>query len=164
MRLVEFVPVLLTQKADVFSIRLKGNAESEFQKFYIHFKDTDDSFLRNDLDRILATIHVIGQKGALENVTRPEGAIQDRVCAIPLITEHRDKQKHGTLRMYCIRVSEKLFVLGGGGIKTTQTYEEDDYLLEQVTLLREIDRQLAALENDGKDLQTEIFNLVLNID
>ncbi len=164
MMLVEFVPILLTQNADVFSIRLSGNAESEFQKFYILFKDVDDPFLRNDLDRILATIHTIGQKGALENETRPEGAIQDRVCAIPLLTEPRDKRKHGTLRMYCIRVSEKLFILGGGGIKTTQSYEEDEFLSKQITLLQQIDRQLTALENNGKNLQSEIYNLVINID
>lgn len=164
MMLVEFVPILLTNKADVFSIRLSGDAESEFQKFYIRFKDIDDAFLRDDLDRILATIQTIGQKGALENETRPEGTLQDRVCAIPLIIEPRDKRKHGTLRMYCVRVSEKLFILGGGGIKTTQSYEEDEYLLKQVSLLQQIDRQLTDLENEGKNLQTEIYNLVLSID
>lgn len=82
MRIIEFVPILLTENADVFSIRLSGNPSSEFEKFYICFKDTEDAFLHNDLDRFLATIQTIGLKGALENETRPEGSI--RVALKPL--------------------------------------------------------------------------------
>lgn len=152
MRIVEFVPILLTEKADVFSIRLSGESMSEFNKFYIRFKDTDDTYLLNDLNRILATIKAIGLKGALENETRPEGKMQDRICAIPLITEPRDKQKHGTLRLYCIRISEKLFIVGGGGIKKNQTYQENSGLADQVLLLQQIDKKLLALEADGEDL------------
>lgn len=164
MRIVEFVPILLTEKADVFSIRLSGESMSEFNKFYIRFKDTDDTYLLNDLNRILATIKSIGLKGALENETRPEGKMQDRICAIPLITEPRDKQKHGTLRLYCIRISEKLFIVGGGGIKKNQTYQENSGLADQVLLLQQIDKKLLALEADGEDLTQAIYNLTLELD
>lgn len=163
MRIVEFVPILLTEKADVFSIRLSGESMSEFNKFYIRFKDTDDTYLLNDLNRILATIKAIGLKGALENETRPEGKMQDRICAIPLITEPRDKQKHGTLRLYCIRISEKLFIVGGG-IKKNQTYQENSGLADQVLLLQQIDKKLLALEADGEDLTQAIYNLTLELD
>lgn len=164
MRTIAFIPILLTEKADVFSIRFSDDASSEFEKFYICYKDTEDPFLRSDLNRILATIQTIGLKGALENETRPEGNIRDRICAIPLLTEPRSKQKHGTLRLYCIRVSSKLFILGGGGLKTTQTYEEDSRLAEQVSLLTLIDKELSALEFEGKDLTREIYNLTLDIE
>lgn len=160
---IEFVPVLLTNKADVFSIRLDNEPDTEFQKFYIQFKNTDDTYLADDLNRILAAINDIGQKGPLENNLKPEGHIYDRVCALPLLTLPRDKKAHGTLRLYCIRVSDKLFILGGGGLKTTQSYEEDEVLMGQVTLLQKIDKELWGLENDGQNIEQDIYNLSLEI-
>lgn len=164
MRSVDFVPVLLTDKADIFSIRLGNSVASAFQSFYIQFKDSQDSFVADDLNRILATIKTIGQKGVLENEMRPESHMNNRVCAIPLTVLPRDKKQHGTLRLYCIRVSDRLFVLGGGGLKRVQTYEEDEYLSEQVELLQKIDQAFHRLEEQGVDIHQEIYNLTLQID
>jgi len=164
MRSVDFVPVLLTEKADVFSIRLGDSVVSMFQSFYIRFKDSQDPYVTDDLNRILATIKTIGQKGVLENEMRPESHMNDRVCAIPLTILPRDKKKHGTLRLYCIRVSDKLFVLGGGGLKRVQTYEDDENLSKQVDLLQKIDQAFRDLEEQGVDIHREIYNLTLQID
>lgn len=129
MRKIAFKPVLLTEKADIFSIWINDNPFTEFQKFVICFKGSSDPFIADDLERILASIRTIGNKGALENQSRPEGQLKDRVVALPLLVRPRDKETHGTLRLYCIRISEQLLILGGGGIKTTDTYEEDESLL-----------------------------------
>lgn len=161
---VDFVPVLLTDRADIFSVREEGESSSEFQKFYIQFKDTEDRYLSDDLNRIIAALNSIGKNGALERETKPEGNYTDRVCALPLLSLPRNKKQHGTLRIYCIRVSEKLFILGGGGLKTTQTYEEDEELKRHVSLLQIIDKQLWELENDGHQIEQEIYNLVIDID
>lgn len=104
------------------------------------------------------------KQGALENQSRPEGQLKDRVVALPLLVRPRDKETHGTLRLYCIRISEQLLILGGGGIKTTDTYEENESLLSQVSLLQEIDKQLFLMETNGKDLASEIYNLTLFVD
>ena len=64
-----------------------------------------------------ATIEAMGEKGILENKFRPEGTLSDRVLALPLLTIPRNVQTHGTLRLYCIRVSERLLVIGSGDIK-----------------------------------------------
>lgn len=161
---IEFIPLLLTEKADIFGIRLDNNTQTEYEKFYVLFKDCVDRYLQDDLERIVAEIRAFGEKGVLENKMRPEGHFNDRVNAMPIITIPRDKNKHGTLRLYCIRVSERLLILGGGGLKTVQSYEEDETLSKEVSLLERIDKELENLENTGVDLHEAIYNLVLNIE
>lgn len=66
--------------------------------------------------------------------------------------------------MYCIRISDKLLILGGGGEKTTQTYDEDEILLDKVNTLQNIDNKLRLLEKDGTDLYQTINNISITID
>lgn len=133
---VEFVPLLLTDKTDIYTIRLDEE------------KDTEDAYLKDDLDRILIAIEKISTNGALESFFRYEGKYADRVCAVPLLITPRDKQKHGTLRLYCIRVSDNLLIVGGGGLKTTDSYDVDENLLSKVETLQAIDAQLQDLEKE----------------
>ena len=86
--------------------------------------------------------------------------MSDRVCAIPLEISSRSKRK-GTLRVYCIRVSDKLLLLGGGGCKKTQTYQEDVELFDKVKCLQVIDKRLRLLEREGVDIHSEIVNIKL---
>lgn len=51
----------------------------------------------------------------------------------------------------------------GGGDKTTQTYEEDEHLLDKVRTLQSIDNQLRRLEEEGFDIHTRINNLTISI-
>ena len=44
------------------------------------------------------------------------------------------------MRLYCLRYSEKILVLGNGGVSTLQKYEEDVWLNKCVNDLRTIDR------------------------
>ncbi|MBE6223992.1 MAG: hypothetical protein E7122_02005 [Bacteroidales bacterium] len=87
----------------------------------------------------------------------------DRVCALPLLTIRRDVKKRGTLRLYCIRLSEKLLIVGAGGKKCTTTYEQDPVLLEIVETLKSIDKKLVTLEKSGIDIHSEIYNLTVRI-
>lgn len=164
MRNVEFKPVLLTEESDIFSIVLEHGKESEFQKFLIMFKDTGDQYIKEDFDRILAAIEIISQNGALESYFRNEGRMTDRICAIPLLVKSRDKARHGTLRLYCIRISDSLLIIGGGGIKTTEKYEDDYVLLSKIQDLQSIDHSLAIIEENGSCLNNELYNLVVEID
>lgn len=163
MRSVEFVPFLLTEKADIFSIRLNGNALTETEEFLIEYKDTKSLPLRQDLNSILTSINGIGNEGVLESFFRPEGKFFDRVCAVPLLISHRRRDKCGTLRLYCIRMSDSLLILGGGGEKKTRTYEEDPTLLEKVRTLQSIDKVLTDMEEDGIDVASAIYNLTIEI-
>lgn len=44
------------------------------------------------------------------------------------------------MRLYCLRYSEKILVLGNGGVSTLQKYEDDVWLNKCVNDLRIIDR------------------------
>ena len=129
----------------------------------LSFKDSEDKYLEDDLNRILLSLNTIIKGSAKETYFRPEGNMNDRVVALPLYTTPRNKRKHGTLRLYCIRISDNLLILGGGGEKATQTYEEDAFLLEKVRTLQNIDKELSRLEDYGFDIHTRINNLTINI-
>ena len=90
--------------------------------------------------------------------------MNDRICAIPLLIKPRDKSKHGTLRMYCIRVSDSLMIVGSGGLKVTGTYQEDEMMAKYVSTLQAIDSRLAEIEKCGLDLHKELFNIAIEID
>lgn len=161
---VDFIPLLLTDESDIYTIRIDDSQETEFQKFFILFKDSEDESVKEDLDRILTAIEKVAENGALESYFRYEGKVVDRVCAIPLLVKARDKSKHGTLRLYCIRVSDTLLIIGGGGLKVTDSYEEDLKLLSQVQTLQAIDKKLSLLEKDGVKLSDNIMNITIEID
>lgn len=162
MRQVEFVPFRLTDAADIYSIRIDGKVNTELQEFIITFKDTGDRFLREDFSEIIKSVQTISVKGAKEYFFRPEGKMSDRLCALPVFTVSRNLL-HGTLRLYCIRISEQLLILGGGGEKTTKTYDEDKILSGNVRTLQSIDKELRKLEADGIDLYATINNLKITI-
>lgn len=161
---VVFEPLILTDSTDIFTIKIDDANETEFKKFFVLFKDTEDSFIKDDMDMILAAIEKIAQNGALESYFRLEGKMSDRICAIPLLIKPRDKTKHGTLRLYCIRVSDSLLIIGGGGLKVTDTYQEDEVLAKHVSTLQAIDSKLSEIEKKGLDLHKELFNIVVEID
>lgn len=60
--------------------------------------------------------------GARENLFRPEGG---KIKAVPLFIAQRRKRGVGTLRLYCIRISDKILVVGNGGIKKVAKYEDE---------------------------------------
>ena len=116
------------------------------------------------MNEILKSFAGIVTEGVKESFFRPEGNMNDRVCAIPILTAYRDKKRHGTLRIYCIRISDKLLIVGGGGMKTTQTYEEDESLHKHIQTLQNIDSVLTQEEIEGNDIEKEIYNLIIHID
>lgn len=164
MRKVEFIPLILTDVTDIFTIRFNGEELPEYHKFLVMFKDTPNPYLADDLARINKAIELMAKNGALDNFFRPEGRLNDRVCAIPLLIQSRDKSV-GTLRLYCIRISDQLLIIGGGGLKTTATYEENPDLLKKVKDLQVIDFKLKEIENSSPiRIEDAIYNLVINID
>lgn len=163
MRKVEFVPFLLTAVTDIFSIRIDDDKISEVDKFFIMFKDTADPVLKDDFTKIINGLSQIANNGALERFFRNEGSMNDRVVAIPLYIVPRNHAEHGTLRLYCIRVSNKLLIVGGGGLKTTRTSEEDPVLNAHIKTLQSIDKRLAMLE-ENVVLNDALFNITVEID
>ena len=103
---------------------------------------------------ILLALEKIMEKGALERFFRAEGKMSDNVVALSL-----DSRK---LRLYCLRLSDKILILGNGGIKTTRTYQEDETLLGYVCTLQTFNELLK--EAQQKELIKIYGTVITNID
>lgn len=139
---IDLVLVNETDKCTIYTLQFQGESQSEFERFYSKFKD--DAVYNPDLMRIVAFINKIAQNGAFERLFRPEGKMSDHVVALPVITSK--------LRLYCLRLSDKILVLGNGGVKNSRTYNEDDTLKGYVITLQNFERLL--MEGQQKGLVT----------
>lgn len=74
--------------------------------------------------RIVYYIEKIKENGVLERYFRPEGKPAQKITAIPVETNK--------LRLYAIRLSDNILIVGNGGHKKTKTYNEDPVLNECV--------------------------------
>lgn len=133
------------ENCTLYTIQFMSEDKSEFERFYAKFKN--DAEYDNDLMRIVALIDKIADKGALERLFRPEGKYSDGVCALPVI--------QSKLRFYCLRLSDRILILGNGGAKTTRTYNEDDVLKGYVITLQNFEKLLKEGEKDGSVVITE---------
>lgn len=142
----------------MFSICFDGNEESEFERFLNEFKD--NATLNKDFNVILLALSKIIDKGALERFFRNEGKMSDNVKALAI-----DSHK---LRLYCLRISDQILILGNGGVKTTRTDQEDDKLSGYVMDLQTFDRVLLNAQKSGKvtieknmitDIQSATFEI-----
>ena len=114
-------------------------------RFYNKFKD--DVNFNPDLMRIVGFIHRIADIGALERYFRPEGKMNDHVVALPVV-----KSK---LRLYCLRLSDKILIIGNGGVKDTKTYQENNELNGFVLTLQNFDKLIKEGTEKGVISVTE---------
>ena len=128
-----------TDNVSLYSICFDGNAVSEYEAFVQKFKD--DATLNNDYKNIILALEKIVAVGAFERFFRPEGKMKDRVAALSI-----DSRK---LRLYCLRISDQILIIGNGGKKETRTYEESSELSGYVMDLQEFDKMLAEAQKDG---------------
>ena len=129
----------------LYTIQFTSESNSEFERFYAKFKD--DVELNPDLMRIVGFLDRIADIGALERFFRPEGKMNDCVCALPVVASK--------LRLYCLRLSDKILILGNGGMKKTRTYNEDDELKGYVLTLQNFDRLIKEGVAGGSITVTE---------
>ena len=128
-----------TDNVSLYSICFNGNAISEYELFIQRFKD--DATLNTDYKNIILALEKIVAVGALERFFRPEGKMNDHVAALSI-----DSRK---LRLYCLRISDQILIVGNGGRKDTRTYEESAELSGYVMDLQEFDKLLTEAQKDG---------------
>ena len=97
---------------------------------------------RTHFNVILLALSKIIDKGALERFFRNEGRMRDNVKALAI-----DSRK---LRLYCLRISDQVLILGNGGVKTTRTYQENEKLSGYVMDLQTFDKVLVKAQKTGK--------------
>ena len=134
-----------TKHCTLYTIQFLSESDSEFEQFYNKFKD--DVEFNPDLMRIVGFIGKIADFGALERYFRPEGKMSDRVVALPVV--------QSKLRLYCLRLSDKILILGNGGVKNTKTYEESRELSGYVLTLQNFDRLIKEGVKNGTIIVTE---------
>jgi len=121
-----------SEKASLYSISFEMDGTTEFEKFVAEFEMS--ATYNRDYQRIIAALQAILRIGALERFFRPEGGTNDNVQALPI--------ESGKLRLYCLRLSDQIVILGNGGVKTTATYEEDPKLYGYVLDLKRFEKIL----------------------
>lgn len=133
--------VIESENISIYSPKFDGETMTEFEKFMFINRDLSYPQLKRDFDAIISVIKKMADDcGARENLFRLEGG---NIKAIPLCVFLRRKDRSvGTLRLYCIRISDKILVIGNGGIKRTDTFQEDPALLSIVNQLRQIEHQI----------------------
>ena len=130
-----------TEDAGLFTICFEGESFTEFQKFII--KGHENAILQPDLQKILNAVqHMMYAMGFLERYFRPEGKMRDRVTALPI--------QSSKLRLYCLRLSDSVLIVGNGGPKSTKTYEEDPELNGYVIQLQKLNDLLRLAEAKGE--------------
>lgn len=158
MRTVKLKSIEDSDKVGLYSICFDEGSVSEFENFMLKFMN--DKSVNRDYQRIIFALKKILSVGVLERFFRPEGKIKDRTCALSIDSRQ--------LRLYCLRLSDQILILGNGGVKTTATYQEDDELCGYVCDLQEFDRVLKRAQEKGKiyieqtvitNIDTATFNL-----
>lgn len=114
-------------KASLYSVRLEGETETEFDKFL----GDPEASTHPKFDELLAQIdEIINRYGCQERFFKDEGSYLDAVVAL----------WKGNLRLYCCRYGNLILILGSGGIKSTRTYQEDAKLNASVELMAAVSR------------------------
>lgn len=119
-----------SETVSLYSIKFLGEDLTEFERFLQEFRKNAE--LNKDYQRILYAIGRILDKGALERYFRVEGKYSDGVCAVPL--------ESGLLRLYCLRISEQILIIGNGGVKQTRRYQDDPLLNGYVITLQNFEK------------------------
>jgi hypothetical protein len=152
MSTVKLKTIEQNDNVSLFSICFEDNAESEFEKFLLEFKD--NATYNKDFETILLALSKIVEKGVLERFFRNEGKMNDHVKALSI-----DSRK---LRLYCLRISDQILILGNGGVKSTRTYQENEKLSGYVLNLQDFDKALTDALKTGR--VTIERNLITNIE
>lgn len=122
-----------------YSVHLSEEELSELERFFDKFPEGCE--YDEDIDTIIAWLDKIGENGALERYFRNEGRYGDGVSAIPIETSN--------LRLYCIRLSDKILVFGNGGIKDCATWQQSETLSDYVETLVDTSGFIASRISGG---------------
>ena len=142
---VELLMVNSGAGCTMYTIQFLSDEMSEFEKFISKFKENSE--LNPDFQAIMQFVEQILSNGALERYFRREGKISDSVVALPVL-----KSK---LRLYCLRLTDKILVLGNGGVKNSRTYQEDKTLQGYVIDLQKFESLLKQEVRRGNVKVTE---------
>lgn len=128
------------ENVNFYSIHIDGKELTELESFFEKFPlgcEYDE-----DIAVIIAWMDKIAETGALERYFRPEGRYGDGVGVIPIDIGNK-------IRLYCLRLSDKILVFGNGGVKDAAKWQESEELAPYVKLLVDTSRFISSRMADG---------------
>lgn len=123
-----------------YSVRFEGETELEIEKFFLKF--SSGSKYDRDFNKIIGWIDKIAEKGCLSRYFRPEGKYEDGVSAIPI--------EGNKIRLYCVRITDEILILGNGDVKNVQRWQEDPVLKSFVENLIKLKQKIDNRIKRGK--------------
>lgn len=128
------------QNVNFYSVHLEGEELTEMEAFFEKFPIGSE--YDEEIDVIISWIDKIAERGALERYFRPEGKYGDGVGVIPIDVGNK-------IRLYCLRLSDKILVFGNGGVKDAAKWEDSETLAPYVKLLIDTSRFISSRIKDG---------------
>lgn len=109
---IEIVSFVKFRKVHYYSLHIEGEEHNETDRFFERFIESE---YHEDLEKIKYWLEVIGNsKGAEPRFFRHE----DNAAALPPPIEFNN------LRLYCLRCTNDVVILGNGGLKTSQRVQD----------------------------------------
>ena len=137
MKRLKIEPYKQLEKANLYSLRFTDKDVCETDEFISRF--INDLLYQKDLTTIIYWLSKIGQEsGALERYFRPEKGAK----ALPILSSR--------LRLYCIRVSDEILILGNGGIKTSQKVQDSPDAYPSFLTITKIEKMFKSRKINGK--------------
>lgn len=115
---IEIKDIIITDTVGIYTFQFEDSSHTEFVDFMLRYKNAEDKLIKEDFNRIIKAIDKISKNegGTVERLFRTsERKMSDNVVAIPLDTLQR--RNHDTLRLYCVRLSDRVLIIGNGGTK-----------------------------------------------
>lgn len=148
------------EMASIYTLMMdgpNGTITSKLEQFYEKYKD---KYLTETMDIARRLISMGNTTGCTENFFKLDEGLDpnDLVCALYDVPDIN-------LRLYCIRISEQITILGDGGPKNTRTWQEDKNLEKEVHEMMNLSKIIRAkLKNgdirisaDGKRLEGNLW-------
>lgn len=128
------------ENINFYSIHLQGEELSELERFFAKFPEGCP--YDEEIDVILSWLDKISERGALERYFRPEGHYGDGVGVIPIDVGNK-------IRLYCLRLSDKILVFGNGDVKDTRSWQQSETLAPYVKILINTSRFIKSRIKNG---------------
>ncbi len=140
---LEKIHSLSGEKASIYTITLKkGHDNTLLDKFILKLRT---NYLQELID-VMRRIKSLSQKlGIVEPFYRSDEGLKigDNVVAL-------NDDPDGKLRLYGIRINEKLIILGSGGPKNTRTWQQDTLLKNEVEFMMLISEMIQKKMERGE--------------
>lgn len=124
-----------------YSVIVEGSDKTLFEIFEDKYGEEFSDEMDEIFDRLILMADEFGAR--VQWFREQEGKPGDLVCAL-----HDLEESH--LRLYCIRYGSDIVILGGGGNKTTKTWQEDPILAVEVRMMMNVSEDIYRRMREGE--------------